>query len=64
MEEPSQANEEVNALIEIRMQNIVATVNLGCVLDLQKIAQTARNAGGSIFLFFFYLLLHHKFFRV
>ena len=30
--------------IQIRIQNIVATVNLGVKLDLDKITQTARNA--------------------
>lgn len=39
-------DEEDEKPIEILIQNIVATVNLGCTVDLEKIAQTARNAGG------------------
>jgi len=38
-------DDEEDNQIEIFMQNVVATVNLGCTIDLEKIAQTARNAG-------------------
>ena len=38
------ASEEEAPEIRMRIQNIVATVQLGCRVDLSKIAQTARNA--------------------
>ena len=36
--------EEEGPVIKISIQNIVATCNLGCRVDLDKITQTARNA--------------------
>ena len=36
--------EDSGPVIQIRIQNIVATTNFGCPVDLDKIAQTARNA--------------------
>ena len=36
--------EEEGPVIKIIIQNIVATCNLGCRVDLDKITQTARNA--------------------
>jgi len=35
---------EEGPVIKISIQNIVATCNLGCRVDLDKITQTARNA--------------------
>eukprot|EP01041_Mallomonas_annulata_P001415 gene1415-2713_t len=40
----SSAEEEQQEIFQIKVQNIVATVNLGIQLDLEKISQTARNA--------------------
>lgn len=37
-------DEDEDNQIAIHIQNIVATVNLGCQIDLEKIAQKARNA--------------------
>lgn len=34
----------VNMSIQLKMQNIMATVNLGCRVELDKITQTVRNA--------------------
>mmetsp|Transcript_35009 Transcript_35009/g.75584 ORF Transcript_35009/g.75584 Transcript_35009/m.75584 type:complete len:229 (+) Transcript_35009:138-824(+) len=43
-EEEMDEDDEARETIQIRLQNIVATVNLGAPLDLDKITQTARNA--------------------
>jgi len=43
-EQEEDDDEEAKETIQIRLQNIVATVNLGTQLDLDKITQTARNA--------------------
>ena len=37
-------DEDDSPIIQIKVQNIVATINLGCKLDLNKITQTARNS--------------------
>lgn len=37
-------DDDDSPIVHIRIQNIVATISLGCRVDLDKIAQTARNA--------------------
>jgi transcription initiation factor TFIID TATA-box-binding protein len=44
MAEEEDGDEDGDHIIQIRPQNVVVTVNLGCRLDLDKITQTARNA--------------------
>jgi transcription initiation factor TFIID TATA-box-binding protein len=43
-DEDEDEDEEDAPVIQLRMQNVMATLNLGCRVDLDKITQTARNA--------------------
>jgi len=43
-EEKDGEDEQVESLKEVKLQNVIATVNLQCKLDLQKIQKKARNA--------------------
>ena len=44
MEEANEDSTQNAPVFEIKIQNVVATVNLGLQVDLEKISQTARNA--------------------
>ncbi len=43
-EDSTDDNTQNTPVFEIKIQNVVATVNLGLQVDLEKISQTARNA--------------------
>jgi transcription initiation factor TFIID TATA-box-binding protein len=44
-DDDAEEDEEDNVpTIQIKLQNVVATITLGCPIDLNKVAQTARNA--------------------